>query len=488
MARSTRRVIDTNGKPWARYLRLSKLEAAEMRGMTKDERLALTVKKLEEHLTELTAWMDERDIPYDDAHVYMDPGLSAWKRNVKRPAWDSMMDAAESGEVAGIGIVAVDRFTRDVVVMEGLIRLAETTDVQIGGPRAGRLNLTTYEGIQQARGMAMQAANESLATSFRIKETLGRKMKAGKPMGGGRCFGFDVGGVVQRPEEVAVVREIAARMLAGETLQALAKDMNGRGLTTTRGYPWTGANLGRLLSHKRYGGEVEHNGAVVGTMPGEPVLDRDTYDGVQALLMSRRRGRRPTGRYPLTGLLTCSTCQRPMNGATRSKPLADGTKPRIYRCPVQLGGCGRVILAEPTEELVDEHMVELLSDPDNAAKVIAKSAEIGQARAAVQAKLDALDRRRRNMTVKYAAEELSDDDYEAGLAMLARQRAKVQAAMDELAPAVVLAGYDADADWKDMDDDEKRAMIRQHRVRIEILPYRGGRRFDSGRVTFPDRD
>lgn len=235
--------IDTNGKPWARYLRLSKLEAAELRGKTKDERLALTQAKLDDQLDALNDWLDEKGLPYNEAHVYRDPGLSAWKRGVIRPDWDAMMDQARSGELAGIAIVAVDRFTRDITTMEDLIRLAETTSVKIGGPDAGSIDLTTRDGIQQARGAAMQAANESLATSFRIKAKLAKKMREGQPMGSGRPYGFESGGLVQKPAEVAVIRELAQRMLAGEPLQQLALELNERGLTTSRGKQWTGANV-----------------------------------------------------------------------------------------------------------------------------------------------------------------------------------------------------------------------------------------------------
>lgn len=173
-------------------------------------------------------------------------------------------------------------------------------------------------------GAANQAASESDNTSERVRDALAEIMRDGKPMGGGRCFGFEAGGEDQRPTEVAVVREMATRMLAGESVQTLAAELNGRGLRTVRDGEWTGANLGRLLGAHRYGGLVEHHGQIVGTMRGEPVLDRDTYDDVQSLLASRRRGRRPTGLFFLTGLLTCSTCQRTMNGAHKFKPLADG--------------------------------------------------------------------------------------------------------------------------------------------------------------------
>jgi len=43
--RSTK--ISTEGKPWARYLRLSKAEAEEVKGLTKEQRLELTNRKLD---------------------------------------------------------------------------------------------------------------------------------------------------------------------------------------------------------------------------------------------------------------------------------------------------------------------------------------------------------------------------------------------------------------------------------------------------------
>src|SRR5262245_28748108 len=122
-ARTTKTTIKHEGKPWARYLRLSKAEAAEDRDKTKDERLALTLAKLDGHLTEVTGWLDNRQLPYRDDLIFRDPGLSAWKPNVKRPEWDAMMKLAREGELGGIAIVAIDRFTRDVTTMEDLIKL-----------------------------------------------------------------------------------------------------------------------------------------------------------------------------------------------------------------------------------------------------------------------------------------------------------------------------------------------------------------------------
>lgn len=67
----------------------------------------------------------------------------------------------------------------------------------IEGRRSGRLDLTTATGRQQARWMAVQAASESGNTSERIKVTPARKMREGKPMGGGLAGHFWVRHLLQ---------------------------------------------------------------------------------------------------------------------------------------------------------------------------------------------------------------------------------------------------------------------------------------------------
>jgi DNA invertase Pin-like site-specific DNA recombinase len=463
--------ISTEGKPWAVYARLSKANDGAL-------------EKVEHQIKLCTDYAEQRGLTVH--HIYQEDTLSAWKRNVRRPQWDAMMEAAKQGEIAGVLVWKIDRFTRRPKDMETLIELAADHGLRIEGPQAGQIDLTTNMGIQQARWMAMQAASESGNTSERVKNTLHRKMREGKPMGSGRAFGFEIGGEVQRPAEVAIVREMAQRMLAGEPLQALAADLNSREVTTSRDKQWTGANLARLLGLARYGGLVESNGEIVGTMPGDPVLDRDTYDEVQALLASRRRGARPSGRFPLTGVLTCSTCQRTMNGATRHVALADGSRPREYRCMIQRGGCGRVVLAQPVEDLVGEHMVGLLSEPENAAKVQAEDAHLNAARATAFAAQEAIQRRRDSLEVKWNAFEVSEEAYEKSRADLNARLLKVSAELTELSPAGTMSTYNAAGDWSEMTDDEKRLVIREYRVRIAILPKQPGtRRFDPDRVTFP---
>jgi site-specific DNA recombinase len=485
--RTDRPKAEPDQREWAAYLRLSKMEALDVRGVPKEERLRLTLEKLAGHEEEIREWADARGITIDQ--VYVDPGLSASKRDVVRPGWDAMMAAAATGRLAGIVQIAIDRFTRDPREIEDLIDLADKKRVSIAGCRNGLFDLNTASGRAEARGAATAAARESDVMGERIRATLARKMRGGKPMGGGRAFGFEIGGEVQRPAEVAILRDVARRFVAGEPLAHLARELNERGVKNARGNTWTLSTLGRLLGYARYGGYVTHKGEIVAEIKGEPVFDADLYAAVQALLNSRRRGRRPTGRFPLTGLLVCGRCGHSMNGATRTKARADGSYPREYRCPPNLGGCALSIDAKHTERIVNVKMVEVLGKPEHVAQIVAENVELTDARIAAHGELAVIVDKLRTLEVRWARGETDDAGYDDAKRYLIGRRKEIQATLDGLAPGIAITGYDSSTEWERLTDEERRTLIRAFHVRIVIAPHqRRVARFDASRVTFPDLD
>lgn len=62
--------ISTEGKPLARSLRLSKAQAEAVKGLTKEQRLELPNRKLDDQLDALNGWLDARGLPYDEARAY----------------------------------------------------------------------------------------------------------------------------------------------------------------------------------------------------------------------------------------------------------------------------------------------------------------------------------------------------------------------------------------------------------------------------------
>ena len=233
-----------------------------------------------------------------------------------------------------------------------------------------------------------------------------------------------------------------------------------------------------MMARHRNGGHVEHNGRDVGTIPGEPVLDVATYDALQAQITARRRGRRPTGRYLLTGIARCSKCNRTMNGATNTR-----TGARIYRCPPQLGGCGRSVDAASVEAMTGDYMIRLVSDPANIAAIAERERALTDALATQAAKVEAVEDQLAALEVKWASGELVQRAYDLAKPVLDKGLAAERARFDGLAHPPPPLPADAAADWADATDAERRILIQRFRVRITVGPHRpGARRFDPARV------
>jgi site-specific DNA recombinase len=151
-----------------------------------------------------------------------------------------------------------------------------------------------------------------------------------------RAFGHTAGGQAVVAAEAAAIRDAAERVLAGETLSAVVRDWNDRGLRTAAGGPWRVNSLSNLLVQRRL-------------VTAPRILDEGTHDRLVSLHASRGKGaRRPTRRYLLTGLLRCWRCGGSMRGMPRTKG-AD-----LYVCPgPPHGGCsGTAVTADHAEEAV----------------------------------------------------------------------------------------------------------------------------------------
>ena len=477
--------------PYAIYCRLSRKKPPKRRRGRRAPVEESTARQEELNLRYAT----EHGLPVSPGHVYVDPARSAWKEDGARPEWDRMMAAARAGQIAGVIAFKIDRLARNVTDAESLIKVTKDGAALIlEGPGSGRIDLATAHGKREFRQATVQAAAESDNSSERIRATFAEMTAAGFPLGGGRAFGFEVLSevpddgeddddaevvtAVQRPEEVEIVREMARRVLAGEHLSDLAAELNERGITTTRKGKWTGANLGRMLGHQRYGGHVEYNGANVGRISGEPVLDEDTFSEVQALLASRRTGRRPTGRWPLTGVMHCGNpkCSpaRTLAGHLSSKPRADGSHARRYVCAPSNGGCGLSILADETEQIVKAGVLAYMRRRP-VRNAIRKQAGLTDALAAAQAEIDYVAERIKVLEGKLAREQTTQAAYDRNMpvweARLAQATA-TKAALREQARDAADEPPLTEEEWDDpaMTPARKRALIERLRLRVTVLP------------------
>jgi site-specific DNA recombinase len=139
-----------------------------------------------------------------------------------------------------------------------------------------------------------------------------RRARKGRTSGDARSFGMP--GLVPRPEgwepgdsramapeelvaaERTVITECYERILGGEPLVKVVRDLNRRGIMTVNGMRWRRDGLGKSLTRPVLAGLVTLNGKVVSRLAGtDPVISEADWERLCAILDGRPKGRPPTG-------------------------------------------------------------------------------------------------------------------------------------------------------------------------------------------------
>ena len=99
--------------------------------------------------------------------------------------------------------------------------------------------------------------------------------------------------------ERAVIAECCRRILGGEPLPSVVRDLDRRGLRTVTGHRWTRNGLRQMLDRPALAGLLTHNGTVIGRLAGaEPIIKAEEWERLSAILAGRPRGRPVARRAP----------------------------------------------------------------------------------------------------------------------------------------------------------------------------------------------
>ncbi len=385
-------------KPVDIYARVSRLKRDEKREPSTNGQIAVCRVRL-------------ADLGLPEGKVLVDLDRSAWNPNVKREAWDELMDRLESGLSGGVIIFDLERFSRQPKDGERMIDLAARGLLVLDSE--SEYDLTTPNGKKAFRDAMNAAAYYSDRLSTRVQRGLRLKAMAGNPNGSAPRFGFEEDRMTVRQDEADIIREMTSRVMAGEVLLTLVADLNARGIQSTQGNPWDTTSLKNLLIRPINCGRVTFKTnpetgerAVVGRLPGSPIVSEDDFEQVCGIFAARRRGR--PARYLCAAVAVCGApgCGFPLYGRARKelKPYADGSVRRHYWCVKSVGGCGKTSIDQRAlDKAASVLVVEILSDPRNtaaietAAAAIASEAarldlEIAEAEAVAEALADRLGR------------------------------------------------------------------------------------------------
>ncbi|MBM0229710.1 recombinase family protein [Micromonospora sp. ATA51] len=235
-----------------------------------------------------------------------------------------------------------------------------------------------------------------------------------------RCYGYDETGRQIIDAEATVIREVVKRVLDGDSMRSVVADLRAREIMTSAGRPWTQQSLSRLLRNPRLAGLRTYKGEVVGKAPWEPIIDRDTFSRLLALLDAPERkqpGATNVRKYLLSGgFLVCGfplpdevgdgthACGKPLY----TQPSNSGKRGYVCRAGSPSYGCGRIrIAAESLEEEVAARALARLGSPKVRARLERAVGSASVTDEHIAGILAAIDQRLAEAGQAYAKREIS---------------------------------------------------------------------------------
>jgi site-specific DNA recombinase len=265
---------------------------------------------------------------------YVDNDLSAYSGK-PRPGYAELLDAVRGGLIDGIVAWHPDRLHRSPRELEDFLTVVEMHGVTVETVRAGEWDVATASGRMYARHLGNFARYESEQKSERVRRALKQRATMGRAHGR-IAYGWDR--VVQpdgckqeviNEQQAALVRELAERIVAGDSLRSIVADLNARGAESPTGKPWAKNLVRHLVLRERNVALRVHQGEVVGAGEWPPIVERGLWEQVRAVLAdpARKTATSSAAVHLLSGLARCGVCKGPMratqNGTTPSYKCAD---------------------------------------------------------------------------------------------------------------------------------------------------------------------
>lgn len=198
---------------------------------------------LEAQQERITQWC--HDNGYELAQVFVDAGISG-KNMSKRPGVQQAMAAMKKGmALVSYSMSRLARSTVDAIKISEEIAKKKGDLVLI----ADNIDTTTATGRAMFKIMAVMAELERELISERTVSGLQYMKRHNLNYTNKTPYGFEAvdGKLIQVAQEAEVVAEIQASRTAGNTLQSIADNLNGRGIPTKTGKSWAPATIHLLL-------------------------------------------------------------------------------------------------------------------------------------------------------------------------------------------------------------------------------------------------
>jgi DNA invertase Pin-like site-specific DNA recombinase len=428
-----------------------------------------------------------------------------------RKEWARLLQGIEAREFDAVIFYMEDRSARHILFAGELVQACRAAGVTKVLLPSYQYDFSDAEDVARFYGEVLAAQREVAKMSKRMRRVRREERENGMPSPGGkRPFGSQgwrrmrdeagnwrtepIVSEAQAARERKLIREAARRILAGDSLRGIVLDWNGKPgspprVPTATGGRWGTRTLKQVLLAPRVAGLRGHRGQIVtgddgqpirlvadDGQPIEPILPREQWEAVRAILTDPARAIRTVGgtpRHLLTGLAFCGVCGARLQVFRRGGHVT-------YRCPYPGDGgrCCVQRLAKPVEDLILRAVFRAVENP-TWHEAAAERSNDDPARphyerlAELTAELDVLDRR---IGEAELAEELGRRPHPSA-ATLRRMLAKRETAREHHRAAVtrlqtgrVVAAVPRNLRqlWPSYSVDRQRAILAAMIERIEI--------------------
>jgi DNA invertase Pin-like site-specific DNA recombinase len=427
----------------------------------------------------------------------VDDGISASRYNRTKPrtGYQAVLKAMQAGQVRRVVAWSMDRLYRQPVELEALINLADpaingvTVDLKL---LSGDIDLGTGQGRWFARSLVNQAAMESDQISRRVSRAAQALRAKGLTTSGTVPFGWRTT-TKPEPKEAKLIREAVDRVLAGDSMAAVARDWNERRVPTKTGARWYNSTLRAILTNPRHAGLVPYTDPATGKRAGvseaqwPAIVPRERWEQLQATLEANgNRHAQPRRSSLLTGLVVCHCGGTMIRDSHRGKPVWVCQNPPGYE-----GNCARNRLpALELEQTITEAAFALVDGADLARQ--AKTARPDPT-ASLAAELASLEQRESAAAASFAAGKLTPRLFEKASAELAAKQQQLRAQLARAADAKPLAAYAGRtgalrAAWEALSVERRRAVIAAALdLESRRIVVRAGKGWDVDRVDLASR-
>lgn len=376
----------------------------------------------------------------------------------KRPGLRRAVELVEAGEAEVVVVAYFDRLVRSLKVQLEVADRVERAGGSILALDVGEVGVGAT-GKLTAQFLGAVAEYHRNVTAERTAEAKRRAIARGVPTFAKIPPGYrqrEDGTLEVEPKEARVIRDAFDARATGATVMETRELLRAGGIR--RSFHGTQA----ILTSRIYLGELRF-GELVNTASHPAIVDADTWAKVQRMRSPRGRRAKSERLLARLGILRCATC-----GARMVVGSAHHGKYAMYRCP-PIGDCPQrvSISAEVAEAAIVNKTRELLAGVEGTASVGGAVEQAERDYAQAEAELAAAVEAFTGLEDVAAARDK--------LQKLREARDQARDRLDELqaaqAPAVTVTA----ADWGELTDGERRALIRAVIDRAEVAP---GRRAD----------